>query len=270
MREELDSLIQKPLGRRGFVKGMGMAGLGVAGAAVLGGRAFAQSAPTPTPLTDIDILNFALNLEYLEAEFYTVATFGETILSAGVITADEQSGSTTGGHVVPNFAASDLAYIAEALRTDEQAHVAVLRQALGSAAIPKPAINLDALGIGFGNEVEFLTLARAFEDVGTSAYAGAIGLLTNPTFISTAARIAETEAQHSGTLRDMVIQRGVTVPPTDALDIVPTPQTPWLVDSMALTVARTAQQVLAIVYAGGATSGGFFPQGVNGTIKSSQ
>ena len=55
--------------------------------------------------------------------------------------------------------------VARDIANEEQMHVKLLRTALGSAAVAKPAIDLAALGIGFANVTEFLTLARAFEDV---------------------------------------------------------------------------------------------------------
>jgi hypothetical protein len=67
--------------------------------------------------------------------------------------------------------------------------------------IAKPAINLDALGIGFGSQEEFITFARAFEDVGVSAYGGAAPLISSKTYLGVAARILTAEALHTGHLR---------------------------------------------------------------------
>ena len=97
---------------------------------------------------------------------------------------------------------------------DEQTHVKLLRSALGADAVAKPAINLDALGIGFGNVKEVLTLARAFEDTGVSAYGGAAPLITSKEILATAARIALTEALHSGCRRQLVDQFYIDVTST--------------------------------------------------------
>lgn len=265
-------LIENPHSRRAFAKNMGFAGLGIAGATLLGGtltKAVAQTtSPTSTTFTatDIDVLNFALNLEYLEAEFYTVATAGRTLLQAGLVPSSAQDAPTTGGRYV-QFGRStggnlDIGAVAQAVTRDEQSHVKALRTALGAAAINKPAINLDALGLGFRNVKEFLTLSRAFEDTGVSAYGGAAPLLS-PFALKTAALIALTEAQHSGNFRIQVLSRNINVPLLDALDVIPTQKTPFFVNTMGLSIPRTPGEVLNIVYGGGTTRGGFFPNGVN-------
>lgn len=166
-----------------------------------------------------------------------------------------------------NFSGANIAFLASAIRTDEVAHVKYLRAALGSAAVPKPAINLDALGYGFASVDDFLKLARQFEDVGVSAYLGAAPLIQNKTYLDAAARILATEAQHSGSIRPFCIMYGVNSPAVDSQDVPPTPQKPYDVDSTALSIPRTAAQVLNIVYGGGAHSGGFYPDGLNGNIK---
>jgi hypothetical protein len=274
----LKTLVESPLSRRDFAKKMGITAGGLVGASMLGSTllggvtkaAAQQSSAAATPsatVTDADILNFALNLEYLEAEFYTFATYGVGIVQNGVIPASAESGPTTGGHKVPNIMSSPVAYIAGDIRKDEQSHVKFLRSALGSAAVKKPTINLNALGIGFGSWEEFMILARAFEDVGSSAYTGAAPLISNKTYLEAAARILATEAQHSGAIRTHIIDRGIKCKPVDSVDVVPTTSTVFFTDNMGLTIPRTTRQVLNIVYAGGTTKGGFYPDGMNGTIK---
>ncbi len=271
-KEALEELIDNPISRRSFAKRVGMISAGVAGTSLLGGslvKAVAQQSGISAAgaITDVDILNFALNLEYLEGEFYTVATQGATLEQEGIIPASAVGGPTTGGNKVPNIANSPIAYLATEITKDEKSHVKLLRSALGSAAVKKPTIKLDALGIGFSDWRSFLTLATVFEDVGTSAYAGAATLISSKAYLDAAARIYGTEAQHSGALRSHSIDQGIKVPNADGKSITPTPGTPFFVDGMGLTIPRSVSEVLAIVYHGGAHSGGFFPAGLNGNIK---
>jgi Ferritin-like domain len=268
----IQRIVNSPSDRRRFMKQVGAGGIGLAAATTIGGsflgkvaHAQATGAAT-TAITDADILNFALNLEYLEAEFYAVSTYGSTLLELGVLTSAEESGPTTGGNMVPNFGSSPLAYLATALRDDEIDHVNYLRQALGSAAVKKPTINLAALGYGFASVDSWLKLARQFEDVGVSAYLGAAPLVTSKTYLAAAAAIMATEAQHSGSIREACIANQVISPAVDTLDVPPTQSTPYDVDKNALSIPRTTAQVLNIVYAGGSCGGGFFPAGMNGMI----
>ena len=262
-KEEILERIQDPLDRRKFVKRAGATGLGVAAMTMLGSSMAKLEAAT---VTDADILNFALNLEYLEAEFYLMTTWGTTLQGLGVLNSSQVSGPTSGGKMV-NFSGVNFAFAASALRTDEVAHVKLLRNALGSAAVKKPAINLDALGYGFANVNDFLKLSRQFEDVGISAYLGAAPSITSKMYLLTAAEILSTEAQHSGAVRLGCIWYGVTSPAVDSLDIPPTQANPFDVDGNALSIPRTTSQVLKIVYGGGIHSGGFYPDGMNGNIK---
>jgi hypothetical protein len=228
--------------------------------------------------SDADILNFALNLEYLEAEFYTVATTGQTIDQMGVaITGTGNQGAATGGKMVnlTNNTAMTSA-VANQIAYDERSHVTLIRQALtaaGAQPIAQPAINLNALGIGFGSIAEFLTLARAFEDVGVTAYAGAAPLISDKTVLGYAARILGTESEHASNIRLQIAQLGISTTLLDGVDVLPPPsgQNYFSVDSNGLVQTRTPGQVLNIVYGGAtnATAGGFFPNGVNGNINTS-
>ncbi len=261
--------IRNAADRRSFLKGAGMTGLGLAGAAMLGSKLSSSNTQKveAAAVSDLDILNFALNLEYLEAEFYAVSTYGATLVQLGVITSAEESGPTTGGNKVPNFGSSWEATLATALRDDEINHVKYLRTALGSHAVKKPAINLNALGYGFSSVNSWLKLARQFEDVGTSAYLGAAPLISSSAYLEAAGAILATEAQHSGALRLSCIMNGVSSPAVDKLDIPPTASSVFDVNKAnSLSIPRTTSQVLNIVYGGGHCAGGFYPNGMNGTI----
>ena len=204
----LEEVIAAAPNRRRFLSKIAVAS---AGAAALG-AGLMEGQTTTTPPTDADILNFALNLEYLEAEFYTVATTGKTIDQLGIsITGSGNQGAATGGKMV-NLTNSSFptGAIAMEIAADERSHVTLIQQALtaaGAQPIAQPAINLDALGIGFGSLAEFLTLARAFEDVGVTAYAGAAPLISDKGILGYAARILAAEAEHASNIRLQVAAR---------------------------------------------------------------
>ncbi|MDP9121998.1 MAG: ferritin-like domain-containing protein [Acidobacteriota bacterium] len=292
--------------RRRFLTQAGMTTLGVLGASKLG----AMAAPAMGELTepaaavgqastnDVNILNFALNLEYLEAEFYLRAAFGHGLDSSDV-TGTGTPGDVTGGSAVP-FQTPAFRDYAEEVARDEQAHVKFLRSALGSKAVARPAIDLaqsfttaaiaaGVIGTGqqfdpFADEQSFLLGAFIFEDVGVTAYHGAAPLIQDKGILAAAAGILAVEAYHAGLIRTVLFSLGLFKPARlisnlrDAADgtaaqedqpirvqghsnIVPA-------DANGLAFSRTAQQVLGIVYLGGASANyGFFPNRLNGAIR---
>ena len=272
----VSTVLTEARNRRSMLKTLGIAA-SVAGAV----GASSEKLEAQSSLTVVDVLQFALNLEYLEAEFYTVATTGQTIDQVGIgIDGSGKPGPTTGGNQV-NFA-NNLVFtgqVAAEIGTDERAHVKLLRQALSAAGVTpvaKPAINLGALGVGFGNVVEFLTLARVFEDIGVTAYAGAAGLpfVGNSPYIGTAARILAAEAEHVGNIRLQVARLNISTTALDGADILPPPSGQKFISvdaTTGLSAVRTPGQVLYLAYGfqANATSGGFFPNGVNGVINMS-
>lgn len=284
-QEVLDRLIAN---RRSFLRGVGLTGLGLAGAAVAGTKlgmlenitGASQLGLSPTPveaaaLSDADILNFALNLEYLEAEFYTVVVTGKTLDESGFETSGTGSyGPTTGGKKM-NFSgpqASQLGMTFNSIMHDEQNHVKFLRSALGSAAVAKPEINLDALGIGFANDSQMIALSRALEDTGESAYAGAAQYISNKAYLTAAACILAIESEHTGNMRLFCDLYSVPTSKIDEHDVLPPPtgNNMFTVGNTGLAPTRTTSEVLAIVYGSsksGTSRGGFFPKGVNGTIN---
>lgn len=292
----VEDLLRKGVSRRKFLSGAG-AGVGMATLTLATGCGGSDHSKTTNPpptknptITDADILNFALNLEYLEAEFYLRAVTG-----AGLSDTDAGSGAgmVTGGSQVA-FKTPSLQQFAQEIANDEQEHVQFLRKALGSAAVSRPEIDLmssfnaaaSAAGIGssfnpFADENSFLVGAFVFEDVGVTAYHGAAPLLTNPTNLAAAAGILGTEAYHAGEIRTLIAQAG-TPYLTYANQISSlrasvgggnetqlSASTIVAADSNSISYDRTTDQVLHIVYLSGAgvvKSGGFFPNGLNGTI----
>ncbi len=215
-------------------------------------------------IDDTDILNFALNLEYLEAEFYSYATTGHGI-DPSLFTGTGTQGDTTGGKKVV-FGNGKFEHIASEIATDELHHVMLLRSVLGTSAVAKPAINLNALGFGFQGPSDFLLLARAFEDVGVSAYGGAAQYINDAGILEAAARILATEAYHAGNIRDEIAKPkpGLAV---DSLDQPPTTTNYFPTDNNGLAVVRTTDEVLMIVRGTSADGGNFFPDGLNGNIR---
>ncbi|MBS1805990.1 MAG: ferritin-like domain-containing protein [Acidobacteria bacterium] len=274
-------------------------GAALAGLA-LGSKAFGQS----SAVTDNDILNFALNLEFLEAQFYTLATTGMTLDQAGIST---KSGAGTAGGMVTvksnakvAFSTPSLQQFASEVALDEQNHVKFLQSALGSNAVAMPDIDLmnsfnalaTAAGLGttfdpFANETNFLLGAFIFEDVGVTAYQGAAGLITSKTYLDKAVGIHNVEAYHAAGIRTRIFQAGAGAQTasqaiaatrakldgtnTDDVGVSVNGNASTLVDcdSNGMTFARDTTQVLSIVYGGGAAGkgGAFYPAAMNGTIK---
>lgn len=138
-----------------------------------------------------DTLNFALTLEYLEAEFYSLAV--QNAASIG-ITGPALAAITT-------------------IRDHENAHVSFLQAALGAAAVSKPTFDFSG-GNGSGNGPFktalssdynlFLAVAQTFEDTGVRAYKGqAPNLASNNDVLQAALQIHSVEARHAAHLRRM-------------------------------------------------------------------
>jgi len=285
--------------RRNFLRSAGLAGLGVVGASTLPALASADAAPAAAP-SDAAVLNFALNLEYLEAEFYSYASFGHG-LNPRITTGKGRRGGVIGGRKV-KFKSRAIKNYAKEIAQDEIDHVRFLRKALGGAKVSRPAIDIKnsftaaaraAKLIGprqtfdpYANENNFLLAAFLFEDVGVTAYKGAAPLINNKTYLEAAAGILAVEAYHAGIIRTNLYARGLHFEARqiswarDSLDGrtnkdwgIGTPDfanlTPTGRDGVAFS--RSAPQVLNVVYLTPKrrTKGGFFPFGVNGPIDTS-
>jgi hypothetical protein len=287
----------RALNRRHFLAAMGMTGA-AAGAALLTGCDTSTTAAvtTTTSVAQTDVLNFALNLEFLEATFYSYITQGVDLPSSVLAGSGAVSGGTSAALTFTGPNASQISDMLNEIYYDELSHVKDLLSILGTSAIARPAINLAAAGaITAANA---LSIARQFEDVGITAYAGALGLLSS-TSLSYATQILAVEGFHSGALRLVSIQNptiAVYANAGDGLDLKPFDQgstsgagptaaggfftTTGAANATAAVPAgfaftRTTSQVLAIVYAAtsgtpvstGTSKGGFFPSGVNGRIN---
>lgn len=275
-KDLISDVIEQSPNRRSLLKKIGIAAAASGAAIATGGLKLKADPSSPTV---VDVLQFALNLEYLEAEFYTTATMGKTISEVGIgISGSGSSGPTTGWQQV-DFSNSTVftGTVASQIGNDERNHVTLLRTALSNAGIEpiaKPEINLAALGM-VTNEALFLTVARVFEDIGVSAYGGAAQLtaVTSSPYIGTAARILAAEAEHVANIRLQVARLAIATKALDSVDIIPPPSGTYFFSidsSTGLTAIRTPGQVLYLAYdAANATKGGFFPNGVNGNLHTS-
>lgn len=155
-------------------------------------KAYGQS----TPATVLDVLNYALTLEYLEAEYYTMG-----VAASGLIPTADRAGFT-------------------AIRDHENAHVAFLRTAIqgaGGTPVSKPQFDFTAGGTYanvFSNYDTFLAVSQAFEDTGVRAYKGqAANLLSNKDVLTAALNIHSVEARHAAHVRSLRRTRGASVKP---------------------------------------------------------
>lgn len=161
---------------------------------------------------DVGILNYAYALEQLEAAFYT--------------------------KVVANFYtginAAEIAILSD-IQKHEVAHRDFFKAAIGSSAIPELSFNLDS--INFTSRASVLAAAKAFEDLGVSAYNGAGKLLADVNYLLLAGKIVSVEARHAAAIRDLLNPNsadfaGDDVIDSSGLDLARTP-------SAALTIAGT-------------------------------
>lgn len=252
--DKLEKLYQKAVSRRNFVVGAGalgataIAGCSNNGTTTISATTTATPTTTVTPTTtatptatfsDTDILNFALNLEYLEAQFYLYAATGAGLATSDIGAGTSTTGTGAGSVILPaGMTGSQLKVtggitnlqqqILNEIAFDEQSHVRLLRSALGSAAVAMPSIDLSffgplamaakittvATGSGsftpFGNVPfdAFLIGAFIFEDVGVTAYNGAAPLIsvagdTNGVLLA-AAGILAVEAYHAAYVRTTI------------------------------------------------------------------
>jgi hypothetical protein len=155
----------------------------LARATLAAGTVYGASAVTPfvrdalAASGDVEILNFALTLEYLEAGFY----------AAALKSVDGMS--------------SDVRRLAGEIHGNEQAHVDALRTAIkgaGGKPVAKPKADF---GGAFSSEATFLKTANVFEDTGVSAYNGAAPSITSTEVLGAAGSIVQVEARHAALIR---------------------------------------------------------------------
>ena len=228
--------------RRTFLRRAGIASTVAALAPVAASILTGTRSAKAVPATDLDeaVLNFALNLEYVEGEFYAYATTGAGLTSNGaeVYGAGNQGTVTIKANAAVPWTSPLVQQLANEIAADELTHVNFLRGALYEAGLTyyaEPNLDLlnsfnalaQAAGIGssfdpFASDVNFLIGSFIFEDVGVTAYSGAAALLTSPTYLQAASGILAVEAFHASTARTMLFNMSQEANSTEkyGIDIV--------------------------------------------------
>ena len=163
--------------------------------------------------SDIDVLNYALTLEYLEATFYQQGN------AAGLLSGTEKT------------------YLA-GIQTDEEAHVSAITatiKALGGTPVAKPSVSF---GSAFDSRKSYLTTSVTFENVGVGAYLGAAGFIKNKDVLQAAAGIFGVEARHAAVVGNLLglpaeggVYKGATETPIDKATVLKA-VTPFLMNQM--------------------------------------
>ena len=163
--------------RRDFMKGTAAAVPSAIALQMLSTRfAFAQGADFKS---DEEVLNYALTLEYLEAEFYRQGN------SAGLLSPE------------------DAAFL-DNIGADEDAHVAAITatiKKIGGKPVPAPKVDF---GEAFASRESYLKTSHTFENLGVQAYLGAAGFIKDKAILQAAAGIFGVEARHAAVVGDLL------------------------------------------------------------------
>lgn len=202
----MDELTAKNLSRRNFLRFSGMAGLTTTLVAASCNKNDDDGVNLGSG--DTGILNYAYALEQLEAAFYIQVSAS---FYAGI---------------------SDLERsLLTDIRDHEIAHRELFKAALGASAIQ--SLEVDFSSVNFASRDSVLGTAKAFEDLGVSAYNGAGSLLTTPANLILAGKIVSVEARHAALIRDRITPGSFVG--SDVID-----------PASATEKSRTPSQVLAI------------------------
>lgn len=249
-------------------------------------------------LTDPDILNFTLNLEYLETEFYLRGVLGRTL---DEVAGTDFGGSVRGGRKVA-FSTPVREGLLKNIAGNELAHVGFVRstvEALGGRPVPRPVLDFEggfagvAQGAGlpdfdpFANELNFFLGAMLFEDVGITVLKGAANKIRNRQVLESSAGLLAAEGYHMGAVRSVLYKMGEqarsrSAAISDLRDRLDGPQDldqPVAAGGRSnivpsnengIVFGRTPQHALNILFnnpGANVLQGGFFPEGVNGRIR---
>ena len=210
--------------REFFRTAFGAGAVAMAGAAAI---AVGSHAAAQTATTDTDLLNFLLNLEYLQAQFYSYAATGSSGLTAAQLTGLGTQGAVTGGRAVV-FSDTLVSQYANEIAQAEVQHVAFLRAQLGTLAVAQPAIDIGStatsafstamraagiVGAGvafdpYASDENFLLAAFFFADVMVTAYKGAAASLPTKTYYDAMAGLIAAESYHASIIRTVLYSKG--------------------------------------------------------------
>jgi hypothetical protein len=174
---ELAAIDVQGISRQSFIMRGAVAAGAVYGLGAVG--PFVRDAMAQEGGGDVDVLNFALTLEYLEAAFYIQA-----LRRVGDMSAEVRS-------------------LATEIRDNEVAHVGALAETierLGGKPVKAPGVDF---GNAFANQKAFLELAQTFEDTGVSAYNGAAPAIESAEVLLAAGSIVQVEARHAAAVRSL-------------------------------------------------------------------
>jgi rubrerythrin len=177
MAPELAAIDVQGIDRHSFIVRGAVAAGAVYGLGAVG--PFVRQAIAQEGGGDVDILNFALTLEYLESTFYNQALRRVSGLSG------------------------DVKSLATEIRDNEVEHVAALSKTiktLGGMPVKAPGVDF---GNAFASQKSFLALAQTFEDTGVSAYNGAAPAIRSPEVLAAAGSIVQVEARHAAAIRSL-------------------------------------------------------------------
>jgi hypothetical protein len=187
MNPELGSIEVHGMTRASFLLKGALATGAVYGATAI--TPFVSNALAADATSDLDILNFALTLEYLETDFYKVK--GKSVGLSG-----------------------QAKKLATMFGDEEADHVAALTSAIkmgGGKPVKKPKFTFPAT-----SQASFLKLAYALENVGVGAYNGAGPSLKSKALLAAAGSIVQVEARHAASMAILTMEK---ITPNGAFDM---------------------------------------------------
>jgi len=186
--------------RASFLRKIGLGGAALAGGGILLARPGTALAGHDDGIPDVDILNYALTLEYLEASFYTQALGGSGTTGVPASGAAFGRGDITGSSIFGGFGgrirSNAYGYLID-IRDHEIVHVEFLRGVLGTAAVGPCTFDFSSALASVGT---FIDTAQLLENTGVMAYDGAIRYVDAGDVLQAGAQIATVEARHAAYL----------------------------------------------------------------------